>query len=597
MHKVIRILPESLVLKIAAGEVIQRPDAVVKELIENSLDGGATKISIIIKQAGKEFIQVNDNGSGIPKNEVLTAFASHATSKIENLEDLTKITTFGFRGEALASIASVSQVEIKTKYSADEIGTKLIINGGEVLEESKISFSEGTSITVKNLFYNTPARREFFKSNSTEFKHIYDVVERFALSNPKVAFQFISDDEELMNFSLNTQTERIANLFGENFLETLIPFKEETEILSINGFIGKPEFSKKTKSTQYLFLNNRFIINRAINHAVFAGYENLVIKGNFPFVLLHLQINPSKVDVNVHPSKLEVKFVDESLVYKFVLTVVRKAIAQHLNPVILEQTKILYGNNFSDNSFQNSKGIDSAKIAESIIVSTIPNFQFPKNFESLNNIPIDVTQNNINQFEHEKKKDKIEEGMSIWQIHNKYILAQIKTGIMIIDQHVAHERILYEKALQNFENQLPTTQQLLFTQLLHLAPNDYQLLNELLPFLLQLGFEIKEFGKNTFAIDGVPTDVKPGKESTIIQEILTEYKQNQNQIKLNARDNIAKSFACKSAIKAGDSLTENEMRVLIDQLFATKIPYVCPHGRPVMIKISIQELDKRFFRT
>ena len=595
--KPIQILEESLANKIAAGEVIQRPEAVVKELIENSLDSGAKKISIIIKQAGKESIQIIDNGSGIPNKEVATAFTRHATSKISKLEDLSNILTFGFRGEALASIASVSQVEMITRISDEEIASKIIIHGSRIIEQSKISGEVGTSITVNNLFYNTPARRQFFKSNTTEFKHIYDVIERAALSNPEIAFQFISDDEELLNVTKSNFNDRISNLFGDVFFDTLLPIFEETELLTVGGFVGKPEFSKKTKSTQYLFLNNRFIINRTISHAIYSGYEHLIIKGNFPFVLINLKIDPAKVDVNVHPSKLEVKFLDESMIYKFVMSVVRKGIAQHTNPQIIQQLNGQQESFDTENNVVQNFAFSSDKLIQSIIESNIPSIPLQSNKTEEVNLKNTESEKFNQQYEHVKKDQQMEEGMSIWQIHNKYILAQIKSGIMIIDQHVAHERILYEKATQNFENHLPTTQHLLFTQTLHLTPNDFALMKELAPDLIKLGFEMKEFGKNTFAIDGVPTDVKPGKESTIVQEILSEYRHNQNQIKLDSRDNLAKSFACKSAIKAGDSLTENEMRVLIDQLFATKVPYVCPHGRPVMIKISIQELDKRFFRT
>jgi len=595
--KPIQILEESLANKIAAGEVIQRPEAVVKELIENSLDSGATKISIIIKQAGKESIQIIDNGSGIPNKEVATAFTRHATSKISKLEDLSNILTFGFRGEALASIASVSQVEMLTRTSDEDIASKIIIHGSKIIEQSKVSGEIGTSITVNNLFYNTPARRQFFKSNTTEFKHIYDVIERAALSNPEIAFQFVSDDEELLNVTKSNLNERISNLFGDVFFDTLLPISEETELLTVRGFVGKPEFSKKTKSTQYLFLNNRFIINKTISHAIYSGYEHLIVKGNFPFVLINLKINPAKVDVNVHPSKLEVKFLDESMIYKFVMSVVRKGIAQHANPQIIQQSNDQQESFDTENNVVQNFAFSSDKLIQSIIESNIPSIPLQSNKADEVNLKNTKSEKFSQQYEHVKKNQQIEEGMSIWQIHNKYILAQIKSGIMIIDQHVAHERILYEKATQNFENHLPTTQHLLFTQTLHLTPNDFALMKELAPDLIKLGFEMKEFGKNTFAIDGVPTDVKPGKESTIVQEILSEYRHNQNQIKLDSRDNLAKSFACKSAIKAGDSLTENEMRVLIDQLFATKVPYVCPHGRPVMIKISIQELDKRFFRT
>ncbi len=377
--KPIQILEESLANKIAAGEVIQRPEAVVKELIENSLDSGATKISIIIKQAGKESIQIIDNGSGIPNKEVATAFTRHATSKISKLEDLSNILTFGFRGEALASIASVSQVEMLTRTSDEDITSKIIIHGSKIIEQSKVSGESGTSITVNNLFYNTPARRQFFKSNTTEFKHIYDVIERAALSNPEIAFQFISDDEELLNVTKSNLNERISNLFGDVFFDTLLPISEETELLTVGGFVGKPEFSKKTKSTQYLFLNNRFIINRTISHAIYSGYEHLIVKGNFPFVLINLKINPAKVDVNVHPSKLEVKFLDESMIYKFVMSVVRKGIAQHANPQIIQQSNGQQESFDTENNVVQNFASSSDKLIQSIIESNIPSIPLQSN--------------------------------------------------------------------------------------------------------------------------------------------------------------------------------------------------------------------------
>jgi len=613
--KKIKILPENIANKIAAGEVVQRPESVVKELIENSIDAGASTIEVVIKKAGKSLIQVFDDGSGMSEDDAVLCIQKHATSKISEYSDLENILTLGFRGEALSSIAAVSQFEIKTETKDEDIGTIVRIDDTDKIIIEKGSFSKGTSVAVKNLFYNTPARRNFLKSDVTELKHIIDTFNKIALSHPKTNFKFHNDDEIIFNYSAGSIEDRICQVFADNMLDALIKVEERTDFLSLYGYAGKPTMLRKSKGEQYLFLNGRAVISRQINHAVFAAYENILEKGDYPFFILFLDIDPQRIDVNVHPSKLEVRFDDEKDVYSFVNAVVKKSIASHdLVPLMQftdttpEGEKIKFNNfnkvgtnDFSDRpSFNERKSVAKTDFSDrdiDLLFSAIPENIKRENISSHpfeKNEPVEVF-HEANTLE---QKNGNEEGATfIIQLHNKYILSQIKTGLMIVDQHVAHERILYEKALKRFEANLPFSQQLLFPKTLELDPGSFGLLKEVNPFMVKLGFTIKFFSKNTIVIEGVPDDIKSGSEEKILLEIINEYITNQREKKLDSRENIAKSYSCKAAIKAGDYLSEKEMRLLIDQLFATSMPYVCPHGRPIVIKISLDEFDRRFGRT
>lgn len=615
MTSIINILPDHLANKIAAGEVVQRPDSVVKELLENSIDAGATSIAVTIKNAGKALIQVIDNGKGMSEEDAEKSFFRHATSKISTYDDLENIRTLGFRGEALASIAAVAQVELRTRRENDQVGTVLRVEANEFLERGKTAHQIGTTISVKNLFYNTPARRQFLKSNNTEFKHIYETVQRLALSKPEIALEFVSDDDTILALPSQSLEERLKSLFGDRHFAAMLPVHEETEILTLSGYIGKPDFARKSKVDQFLFLNGRFIVNRSINHAVFSGYEHLVEKGNFPFFLLFIDLDPKKVDVNVHPSKMEVKFADEQNIYRIVISVIRKTLGKNdIVPTVefrgpgtdpfSSLKHIAQPRWYGEQSAQPpaSPGLFGPGGPVRSVPSENDEVPFDLSstldqiFSSANTagqVPVDTQ----TQFQHGTRESEALEGKGIWQLHNKYILTQIRSGLMIIDQHVAHERILYERALTRMNNAVPSSQQLLFPQTIQLPPGDHALAQDLLPYLGSIGFESKPFGRNTIVLEGVPPEVKAGTEAGILQEILDEYKNNQLRVKLDARDNIAKSFSCKAAIKAGDRLSEVEMRTLIDQLFATSMPYVCPHGRPVLIKLSLAELDRRFFRT
>ncbi|MCH7963534.1 MAG: DNA mismatch repair endonuclease MutL [Bacteroidetes bacterium] len=611
----IQILPENIASKIAAGEVIQRPDSVVKELLENAIDADAKNIEVIVKKAGKNLIQVCDDGVGMSEQDVLLCVQKHATSKIKAYEDLEVIKTLGFRGEALSSMMAVAQIEIKTETKDDELGTLLNTDEQGNLIKEKGSFSKGTCLSVKNLFFNTPARRKFLKSDATELKHIIDTFNKTALSHPQITFKFYNNDDLIFDFQGGSLGNRIKQVFADNMLDALIPVDEQTDYLSITGFIGKPSLLKKSKGEQYLFLNDRYIISRQINHAVFTAYENLLEKGDYPFFILFLKIDPEKTDVNVHPSKLEAKFDDEKSIYNFTLAVVKKSLGTHdlvpsmvFSEEVLEEEKLIVDryhptkeNDFSDRpSRRNFKTNTTRFTDEEIdrIFSSITDDVITRSPDEPVTHPFDKKemQEVMHTLPKETRTEK-EEASFIFQLHNKYILSQIKTGLMIIDQHVAHERILYEKALNRFEADIPFSQQLLFPRTVQLDPGRYELIQELYPYLNKLGFEIKLMSKNKIVIEGVPDDVKNGSEEKVLLEIIEEYTVNERENKLEQKDNLAKSYSCRTAIKAGDKLSDTEMRLLIDQLFATSMPYACPHGRPIVVKISLIEFDRRFGRT
>ncbi|QQS34691.1 MAG: DNA mismatch repair endonuclease MutL [Ignavibacteriales bacterium] len=618
MNSKIQILPENLANKIAAGEVVQRPESVVKELIENAIDADAKLIEVMIKRAGKVLIQVSDDGTGMTEEDCVLCIQKHATSKIKSYNDLEAIKTLGFRGEALSSIAAVSQFEIRSETREQELGTLVKIDEQGTIVKEKGSFPKGTTVTIKNLFYNTPARRNFLKTDATELKHIIDTFNKIALSHPEISFKFYNDDEVIFNHTAGSLEDRIATVFADNMMDALIPVEERTEFLSVYGYIGKPSMLRKSKGEQYLFLNNRYIVSKQINHAVFTAYENILEKGDYPFFIIFLQLDPSKVDVNVHPSKLEIRFENEKDIYNFVLAVIRKSLGSHdLVPSLEfshtenEVEKLGFNpfnkvesRDFSDRpNFNTQKNYSRTSFSDKdidLIFNSIPDtIERNKDTESIPG-PFDLPESRVLQHTPTRTESLRTDAVSpvfIVQLHNKYILSQIKTGLMIIDQHVAHERILYEKALRRIETNLPFSQQLIFPITMQVDPATMALIKELNSFLTRLGFELKFFSMNTVVIEGVPDDVKKGSEELILKEILDEYLTNQREKKMEETDNIAKSYSCKTAIKAGDVLSDREMRTLIDQLFATSMPYVCPHGRPIVVKISMDEFDRRFGRT
>jgi len=598
MSRTINILPENLANKIAAGEVIQRPASAVKELVENSIDAGATTITIIIKDGGKGLIEVIDDGRGMCPEDAAIAFERHSTSKISSFEDLETIRTLGFRGEALASIASISQVELRTREASADVGTKVRIDGGIKIEISEETASVGTMIAVKNLFHNTPARRKFLKNTNTEFKHIYDVIQRIAISRPQLELKFVSNDETIAHFRRAPLAQRLKDVFGEKQSGALFDFGEETEFVAINGFLGKPDFARKGRIEQFLFLNNRYIVNRGIQHAVFQAYENLLEKGSFPFFILFLTIDPRRVDVNVHPSKLEVKFDDEQSMYRFVLSAVRKTLTEH----DLVPSVGLRGDASADigMALRHISGQTGGTHRAENWWKSPSSARVPAGagFAGVNNSGDEIVGNTVPSSQMESiPKESPYSKSSIWQIHNKYIMVPIENGLMIVDQHAAHERVIYEHVQAMFSSGEKESQQLLFPHTIEMSPGYAALVNQLLPDMEKMGFSIKMFGKTTVIVDGVPNDVRPGAEGTILQDMLNLYKQEEQDLKLEPRERLAKSFSCRAAIKAGAPLNQAEMCSLLDQLFATQIPYVCPHGRPVIVRLALSELDRRFGRT
>lgn len=611
MSGLIKILPQALSNKIAAGEVVNRPESVVKELIENSIDAGATDISLIIKEAGKSLIQIIDNGAGMSEDDAIMSFQRHSTSKISSYEDLEAINTLGFRGEALASICSISQIEMKTKTANDEIGCLIRIEGNEVTEVTKETTPIGTSIAVKNLFYNTPGRRNFLKSNQTEFKHIYDTFIRLAISHPKISFTFWNNDDRIFDLPKAELIDRLSDIFTGQFTESLIPVQHGNQLIKIYGYISKPNFTKKTKQDQFFYLNNRFFTNKNLNFAVYKGYDDLIEKGNYPSFFLFIDIDPKKVDVNVHPSKMEVKFEEEGAVFGFIVNAMREALKK------ADLTFDIGFGSYTDTPGQEETFFHKSGGGESNI-SSIGNYKPAQkqaaNTDFTNNKGATIhsifeagkqaeepeedvlsSEKQANVFEHSPKSET--ERFNIWQFQKKYIMCQTETGVLIIDQHAAHERILYERALLWLESQSSFSQQLLIPIKIKLTKIDYKIAEGLRNELGNLGFNFNMLPEDTIELHGLPSDVKVGDENKIFQELIDQFKEYELKLNLEKRDNLAKSFACRSAIKANDSLTNKEMLSLIDNLFASKMPYVCPHGRPTMIRITTDELDKRFSRT
>ncbi len=607
----ISILSPTLANKIAAGEVIQRPASAVKELLENAIDAHASALSVIVKDAGNTLLQVIDDGDGMTPGDALLAFERHATSKISTYDDLLNIRTLGFRGEALASIAAVAQVELRTRRAETETGTKVRINGGDVAENEPCAAPKGTSVTIKNLFYNTPARRKFLKSAATEFKHIYDVVQRVALAHPDLAVSIRSNDELILDLRPADPGRRVADLFGEKLSSGVFSFNDEAGGISVSGFLGKPDFARKSRTEQYLFLNARPVVSRSIQHAVFQAYEHLLEKGSFPFFVLFLTIDPRKVDVNVHPAKMEVKFEDDSAVYRFVLSAVRSALSAHnLVPALGLRDQSAHSGDASlrfrapggvergdrgsgwDALFRPMPGPGEAPSVPGMTTASLPFTPAGQVREPARSSAEGGVRGGSMPLSEEERRSA-----PIWQVHNKYILFATGQGLLLIDQHAAHERVLYERAVGTFAQTQNKSQQLLFPHSIECSAGDAALIQQLIPDLESIGFSVRVFGKNAVIVDGVPLDVKPGEEGSILPRILDLYKEDDQSLQLQPREKLAKSYSCRAAVKAGDPLSEAEMRALIGHLFETEIPFVCPHGRPVMITLSLSDLDRRFGRT
>jgi len=586
----IRILPETLTNKIAAGEVVQRPASVVKELMENSIDAEARTITVIIKNGGKSLIQVVDDGNGMDRDDLLLAFERYATSKIKDENDLSRISTLGFRGEALASIASVSIVDAVSGVKGDMEAYELKIVGGEFKDIRPHSNIGGTSISIRNLFFNVPARRKFLKSAEIELKNIIDIFRKFALAYPEKSFVLIHNDREIYNLRPSDLADRIAELYSPEYRKNIVEVFGEERELSISGFIGNLNLIRPRRGEQTFFVNRRYVSNRTLSNAVISAYRSVISGDEYPFYCLNLMIPPDKVDVNVHPAKMEVKFREDYRVFQFVkisigkyVEEVKKSIPGFDKPRIWEyyETK------------KESGGFAEEKDRERKVTAEIARLKL----EDADNRS-QVWKERAKKFsEHLKEESSVPPGVGIpvFQFAERYIITQVKSGLVIIDQHVAHERILYEAALKAVTQGSWKPQQLLFPQVIELSAEDFSVLLEILPYLNKIGFRMREFGRNTIVVDAVPAGMRWGRESTIIKEIIdtyVEYRKHES----SAVKSVAASYACKAAIKAGDKLTEEEMINLVDRLFTTSNPYFCPHGRPIIVNLSLDEIDKRFKR-
>jgi len=614
MADIIKLLPDSIANQIAAGEVIQRPASAVKELMENSLDAGATHIKLIVKEAGKQLIQVIDNGCGMSDTDARMSFERHATSKISTIDDLFAIRTMGFRGEALASIAAIAQVELKSKRKEETLGCILEIEASEVKKQEAAQVADGTSIAVKNLFYNVPARRTFLKANPVEMRHIIDEFQRIALANPEVHFELHHNGVMVFGLPPANLRQRIVNILGNHYNERLVPVEEQTSIVNIFGFIGKPESAKKTRGDQFFFVNRRFIKSAYLNHAVTSAYDQLLQKDSFPLYVIFMDIDPSKIDINVHPTKQEIKFDDEKIIYAFVNSAVKRALAKFsITPTLDFDRETAFDkleafSNFPSpkkNFSHPSEAITSATVIEKKSSPVELNFlKRPpvKNWEQL----YEITKNKeattvtlpseISQREETANaiEDFSEKQLTPFQLHHRYIVSQIKSGFILIDQQAAHERILFEKYLDGLQNNNLSSQQQLFPETIHINALDIELLKELLPELRVLGFDIQEFGGNSFVAHGLPSDIKNGGVKEIIESMLDEYKQSASQTKFNKRDQLAYSMAKRASVKSGDVLSEKEMHHLIDQLFACKTPYAAPNGKLTIVTFDLGEVEKLF---
>jgi DNA mismatch repair protein MutL len=616
MSDIIQLLPDSVANQIAAGEVVQRPASAVKELLENAIDAGANKVQLILKDAGKALIQVIDNGCGMSVTDARMCFERHATSKVRKAEDLFAIRTMGFRGEAMASIAAISQVEMKTRRHEDEVGTMIEIEGSTFLNQEPVACSAGTSICIKNLFFNTPARRNFLRSNPAEMRHIIDEFQRVSMANPHIAFSLHHDGLEIYRLPSSGLKQRIVHLFGNNYNERLIPVEEETSIINLKGYIGKPEFAKKTRGEQFFFVNNRYIKDAYLNHAVNKAYEELLPDDNFPLYVLFIDIDPAKIDVNVHPTKTEIKYLEEKSIYAIIHSAVKRSLGRfNISPSIDFDQETGFSNMISHKAPEDivppsiSFNPDFNPFAEDKLPARQYAYQggggdasmrtaSTKNWGSLYEI---VNHNPVEQATMELAKDSAEEQFvpvqkQLMQVHNKYIISQIKSGLMLIDQQAAHERILYERFIVHLEDRKGASQQSLFPQTVTLSPNDYELAKSLLEDIKSLGFEVREFGKNTLVIEGIPVDLGSNNlnETQLFEHLIEGFKNSQQELKLDKRDALARSMARNSAIKSGTSLAQEEMNTLIEQLFACKTPNFSISGKPIIQTIGLTDLDKKF---
>jgi DNA mismatch repair protein MutL len=602
MPDIIQLLPDSIANQIAAGEVVQRPGSAVKELMENSIDAEASSIRLIIKDAGKALIQVIDDGKGMSETDARMSLERHATSKIRKAEDLFALYTMGFRGEALASIAAVSQVEIKTRLADQELGTCIVVEASEVKKQEPVAAEKGTSISVKNLFYNIPARRNFLKSNPVETKHIVDEFQRLALANPEIAFSFVQSDEFVFDLQPGKLSQRIVSIFGKSYQEQLAPCQEETELVKVRGYVGKPDFARKTRGEQFLFVNRRFIRSSYLHHAVMSAFEGLLSENSYPFYVIFIEIDPKHIDVNVHPTKTEIKFDDERAVYAVVRSAIRQAIGSHnLTPAIDFNADVNIISKLTQAAAQNNDVYFEERFSSGLNRSNLENWD--KLYEGYSRDEMKrgdrIPETQTIRFESSLNNPSIEnapEEKFVFQLHNRYVVRQVKTGMMIIDQQLAHERVLFEKFQNHQKNKTAESQQSLFPQSLTLSAPDFALVMEMEPEIHALGFRFEIFGKNAIVINGIPANLTTGREKDLFEGLLEQFKINQSQLSIPLRENLCRALAKRASIKSGQKLVKEEMMALIESLFACQTPNYSPEGQPTFVIFDLTKIESYFNR-
>jgi DNA mismatch repair protein MutL len=611
---IIQLLPDHVANQIAAGEVVQRPASVVKELLENAVDAKASDIKLIVKEAGKTLVQVIDNGLGMNTTDARLCFERHATSKIRQAEDLFDLHTKGFRGEALASIAAIAHVEMKTKQDQEELGNHIVIEGSKLVTQEVAVLPKGTSFAVKNLFFNIPARRNFLKSETVEFRHVMDEFQRVALAHPSISFTLIHNGSELYNLPSSNIRQRIVAIFSGKTNEKLVPVSEDTELVKIAGFVGKPEYAKKSRGEQFFFVNDRYIKSAYLHHAIMNAYEGLLKEGNQPSYFLYLQVPPHTIDINIHPTKTEIKFDDEHSLYAILRSAVKHSLGQFNVAPVLDferdsnlDTPYQYKDKEADfptiqvdsgfNPFATEKPSKSLASFGSYKKETNQS-----NWESLYvGLKQDVEEISSFSFESEEVTGTLfDEGAvetstnSTYQIHKKYIVSTIKSGMLVINQKRAHQRILYEQFLTNITIQKAASQQLLFPLELYFSSDEMQLLSELRLTLENIGFVFDAFNSDTIQISGLPVLMAESEVSIVLEELISNLQNEVPESSFSQSDTIAKSMAKSLAVKTGTYLTEKEQENLVNSLFACKEPNVSPFQKPTFITLTVEDLDKRF---
>ncbi|TVZ55115.1 DNA mismatch repair protein MutL [Lutibacter sp. Hel_I_33_5] len=599
MSDIIQLLPDHVANQIAAGEVVQRPASVVKELLENAIDAGATSIKLLLKDAGKTLIQVIDNGIGMSGTDARLSFERHATSKIKSAEDLFNLSTKGFRGEALASIAAIAHVELKTKQESEELGTQLKIEGSKVISQEVVSTSKGTSIAVKNLFYNIPARRNFLKSDTIETRHIIDEFQRVALAHPNIAFLLHHNNNEVYHLKESNCRKRIIGIFGAKMNEKLVPIDEKTDIISIEGFVAKPEFAKKKRGEQFFFVNDRFIKSSYLNHAVVNAFDGLLDTNHHPSYFLYLTVPPNTIDINIHPTKTEIKFDNEKALYAIIRATIKHSLGQYnVAPVLdfnrdatldtpysFKQQKVTTPKITVDPSYNPFKNDDKEVYHQQNYKKDIGSWDV-----LYSNIEPEVKTEQAELFENKT----ITEAKKTIQIQHKYLLSAIKSGVVLINQSLAHQRVLYERFLKSITVSEANSQQLLFPVKISFSSQEIETIYTIKSELENAGFVFEEFTKESITVRGIPTSILESQITQILEQLLNDINLDIPEASFSHFDVMAKSFAKTLCIKTGAVLSEKEQENLVNDLFSCKEPNTSPFGKNTFKTLTIKEIDAIF---